>query len=180
MVDLTKLFTRCDHCQKSLAQPMYVCPWCNWPRDHTEETPPPSAGLPDLSFKPGKTVTVQAAPQQAGAIPKAPELIDIPLAGPPIPQAPSMNPDALPDLGTIPPEFGVNATPIEVPPVEPVTLMPEVDATVLAAQAAERRSALQALIDAAVAEDAVQQHESPDTILAGLSYTPKPTTKRKK
>jgi hypothetical protein len=179
MAKLDKLFTHCMHCDHRTAGPVYTCPVCDWPRAHTDETPPPGVGLPDNSYKMNEQP--KPAPQLSLPVEIPARLLDdIPVAAP-VPQAAAMNLAVLPDLGTVPPEFGAAATPIEPVAVPEVTLMPDLDMATLAQQAADRRAALQASIDEAAAKAALDNsNESADTILASLNYTPKPTTRKKK
>lgn len=110
---LDKLFSICGHCNRQLANPVYSCPWCNWPREHTEETPAPIVGLPDNSFKPGEQMQVSATSQQ-GAVPVN-IIADVTLAPPKPPQAPAQ---------LVIPEFEVAARPSTASP-RTLTLAPE-------------------------------------------------------
>ena len=40
-------FCRCSHCGKGWPGLRYDCPFCNWPREHTDVTPAPTSGMFD-------------------------------------------------------------------------------------------------------------------------------------
>lgn len=86
MIDLSKTFLQCNHCKHNFAEPRHVCPACDWPRTHSEETPPPTWSQPDPNAQ-----VVQAAPQIAQGI-LNPVQLELPLATEaapaPVPQAP--------------------------------------------------------------------------------------------
>lgn len=64
MIDLSKTFLQCMHCHHNFAEPRHVCPACDWPRTHSEETPPPSWSQPD----PNAGTAQPAAQVQVGII----------------------------------------------------------------------------------------------------------------
>lgn len=64
MIDLSKTFLQCMHCLHNFAEPRHVCPACDWPRTHSEETPPPSWSQPD----PNAGTAQPAAQVQVGII----------------------------------------------------------------------------------------------------------------
>lgn len=95
MVDLSKTFTRCAHCKGTTSEPRNVCPVCDWPRQHSDETPPPSLTMADPNAKP-------VMPAQQGAIVQ-PHIADVAIDSRPVVipgQAPARL-DAIAEVGVI-------------------------------------------------------------------------------
>ncbi|MFI5397634.1 MAG: hypothetical protein ACHQ9S_19015 [Candidatus Binatia bacterium] len=46
-IKLVHQFLRCAHCKMVMPGLRYQCPYCNWPREHADETPPPTSGAYD-------------------------------------------------------------------------------------------------------------------------------------
>lgn len=86
MTDLTKTFLQCLHCQHHFSEPRNVCPACDWPRSHSDETPPPTWSQPDTSAQP----VAPAAQIDLGII-----NVD---AGAPLEPAPEAAPQAAPTI----------------------------------------------------------------------------------
>ncbi len=89
MTELVHQFVHCSHCKQRWPGLRYTCPYCDWPRAHTDETPAPTSGPVD----PAKSVG--AAPQGSETEPKS-AFYD-PLTGEPIiaiPQAAKLDPEA--------------------------------------------------------------------------------------
>lgn len=90
MIDLSKTFLQCLHCHHNFAEPRHVCPSCDWPRSHSDETPPPVWSQPDPN------APVQPAPPAIGQHVAdikldAPVQLELPLSTEgvsPVPQAP--------------------------------------------------------------------------------------------
>lgn len=88
VVKLDKTFIRCGHCGHAAAQPVYTCPVCDWPRQHSEETPPPTLSCPDPE-----------APQSQRRDPLAQVVLETAAPAEAAPQAAKLA--AIPDLGVI-------------------------------------------------------------------------------
>lgn len=90
MTDLSKTFLQCLHCHHNFAEPRHVCPSCDWPRSHSDETPPPVISQPDPN-----AVAAPAQPALSQHIADikldAPVQLELPLSTEgvsPVPQAP--------------------------------------------------------------------------------------------
>jgi hypothetical protein len=97
VVDLSKTFTFCMHCKNRTMEPRHVCPNCDWPRQHSEETPPP-----DISLAGPNTAPIVPAPQGGQPV-VVPHLADVKIDSRPVVvpgQAPARL-EAIADLGDI-------------------------------------------------------------------------------
>lgn len=70
MVDLSKTFVHCLHCDNYTPDPRNVCPRCDWPRAHSDETPPPTISMadPNEKFVPAQPVQVREAQPYAADV----------------------------------------------------------------------------------------------------------------
>lgn len=97
MVDLSKTFTYCLHCKNRTAEPRNVCPACDWPRAHSDVTPPPNTSLGDPNAK------VEMPPQLGAASVVQPLIADVTLDTRPVVipgQAPARL-DAIAEVGMV-------------------------------------------------------------------------------
>lgn len=98
MVDLSKTFVRCLHCGNATAEPRHVCPVCDWPRTHSDVTPPPTLSMAD----PNAVSTAPAAQIGVAAIVQ-PHIADVKIDSRPVVipgQAPARL-DAIAEVGEI-------------------------------------------------------------------------------
>lgn len=89
MVELVHQFTYCNHCKNRWPGLRYDCPYCGWPREHTDVTPAPTSGSTPVP------ISVGAAPQTSEPTPDSGPAFYDPITGEPImpiPQGPKMVP----------------------------------------------------------------------------------------
>lgn len=85
MVELVHQFTYCNHCKNRWPGLRYDCPYCGWPREHTDVTPAPTSGITPVP------ISVGAAPQTSEPTPDSGPAFYDPITGEPImpiPQVP--------------------------------------------------------------------------------------------
>lgn len=112
MVDLSKTFVHCLHCGQYTAEPRNVCPRCDWPRCHSDETPQPDYSCTDPN---AQFVTAQMPVIQQ-------HVADVKIV-PPAAQPAAMVEASIPDLGVIVPTPPVKASSMKK--LRTLTLAPE-------------------------------------------------------
>lgn len=118
MVDLSKTFVHCLHCGNRTSEPRNVCPVCDWPRDHSFETAPPTISCADPNAK-------IEVPAQSGA--PAPYIADVKIVNTAPVVIPGQAParlDAIAEVGVIPASAlatlrSLTLAPEDPPPEEP-------------------------------------------------------------
>jgi predicted amidophosphoribosyltransferase len=97
MIDLSKTFLQCLHCHHHFSEPRHVCPSCDWPRSHSDETPPPTWSQPDPNAAP-----TAAAPQihqhLADIKLEGPVQLELPLSTEGVSPVPQLAPAILADI----------------------------------------------------------------------------------
>jgi hypothetical protein len=97
MSELTHQFVQCSHCKQRWPGLRYTCPYCNWPREHTDETPAPTSGMADQT-KVIPTAPEQTAPAATPYTTSVEGSLPDPILVVPVPQAPKLDPDAVQQL----------------------------------------------------------------------------------
>lgn len=97
MIDLAKTFLQCMHCLHNFAEPRHVCPSCDWPRSHSDETPPPVISQPDpnAGLEPAQPVL---SPHIADIKLEAPVQLELPLSTEGVSPVPQAAPTILADI----------------------------------------------------------------------------------